>query len=112
MSSEKRQYDTVVSQAKKGVPGFASAYAKFIEKTTLQQSSRGLITNYSRSLAYVALHFGRLPHQISVEEINAYLYSMMVHEKCRSLILNMRCLHCGIGFGCLIWKTKPFRCRR
>lgn len=78
----KRQYNTVLSQAKKGVPGFALAYGKFIEKTTLEQSSKGLITNYSRSLAYIALHFSRIPHQISVEEINAYLYSMMVHEKC------------------------------
>jgi site-specific recombinase XerD len=77
-----RQYTTVLSQAKKGVPGFALAYGKFIEKTTLEQNSRGLITNYSRSLAYIALHFGRVPHQISVEEINAYLYQMMVHEKC------------------------------
>jgi site-specific recombinase XerD len=78
----KRQYNTVLSQAKKGVPGFALAYGKFIEKTTLEQSSKGLITNYSRSLAYIALHFSRAPHQVSVEEINAYLYSMMVHEKC------------------------------
>ena len=77
-----RQYNTVLSQAKKGVPGFTLAYGKFIEKTTLEQSSKGLITNYSRSLAYIALHFGRVPHQVSVEEINAYLYSMMVHEKC------------------------------
>lgn len=78
----KRQYTTVLSQAKKGVAGFALSYGKFIEKTTLEQSSKGLIVNYSRSLAYIALHFGRVPHQISVEEINAYLYSMMVHEKC------------------------------
>ena len=78
----KRQYNTVLSQAKKAVPGFTLAYGKFIEKTTLEQSSKGLISNYSRSLAYIALHFGRVPHQVSVEEINAYLYSMMVHEKC------------------------------
>lgn len=78
----KRQYNTVLTQAKKGVPGFTLAYGKFIEKATLDQSSKGLITNYSRSLAYIALHFGRVPHQVSVEEINAYLYSMMVHEKC------------------------------
>src|SRR5436190_9285892 len=81
-NTTKRQYNTVLSQAKKAVPGFALAYGKFIEKTTLAQSSKGLVTNYSRSLAYIALHFSRMPHQISVEEINAYLYSMMVHEKC------------------------------
>jgi site-specific recombinase XerD len=75
-------YNTVLSQAKKGVPGFATAYAKFIEKVTIGQSSKGLIVNYSRSLAYVALHFGRPPHLVSVDEINGYLYSMMVHQNC------------------------------
>ena len=82
MSTEKRQYNTVVSQAKKGVPGFASAYAKFIEKATIDQSSKSLIVNYSRSLAYVALEFNRVPHEVTVEEINSYLYRMMVHEQC------------------------------
>lgn len=82
MRSTKRQYNTVVLQAKKGVPGFAIAYAKFIEKATIDQSSKSLIVNYSRSLAYIALHFNRNPHLISVEEINSYLYRMMVHEQC------------------------------
>src|SRR6266496_4718484 len=77
-----KQYNTVLSQAKKGVPGFALAYGKFIEKVTLEQSSKSLTVNYSRSLAYIALHFSRPPHQVSVEEINAYLCSMMVHEGC------------------------------
>ena len=82
MSSEKRQYNTVVEQAKNGVPGFAIAYSKFIEKVTINQSSKSLIVNYGRSLAYIALHFNRVPHHISVDEINAYLYRMMVHENC------------------------------
>lgn len=77
-----KQYNTVLSQAKKGVPGFALAYGKFIEKVTINQSSKGLIVNYSRSLSYIALHFNRPPHQVSADEINAYLYSMMVHEQC------------------------------
>lgn len=82
MTTIKKQYNTVVSQAKKGVPGFANAYAKFIEKVTINQSSKSLIVNYSRSLAYVALEFNRSPHEVSVEELNAYLYRMMVHEQC------------------------------
>lgn len=77
-----KQYNTVLSQAKKGVPGFALAYGKFIEKVTIGQNSKSLIVNYSRSLAYIALHFSRPPQLVSVEEINAYLYSMMVHEGC------------------------------
>jgi integrase/recombinase XerD len=82
MSTIKTEYNTIVAQAKKGVPGFAIAYAKFIEKVTINQSSKSLIVNYSRSLAYVALHFSRCPHKVSVEELNSYLYRMMVHENC------------------------------
>jgi integrase/recombinase XerD len=82
MNTTKKQYNTVVTQAKKGVPGFAKAYSKFIEKATINQSSKSLKVNYSRSLAYIALHFNRPPHMVSVEEINAYLYRMMVHEQC------------------------------
>ncbi|MCC7400183.1 MAG: hypothetical protein IT214_01750 [Chitinophagaceae bacterium] len=90
-----RQCTTVLSQAKKGIPVFALAYAKFIEKTTLEQSSKGLIVNYSRSLAYVALHFGRGPHQVSMEEINAYLYSMSNDKT------TVNFLHFGFGkFSC------------
>ena len=77
-----KQYNTVLSQAKKGIPGFANAYDKFIEKVTIGQNSRSLIVNYSRSLAYIALHFSKPPHKVSVDEINAYLYSMMVHQNC------------------------------
>lgn len=40
-----------------------------------------MITNYSRSIASIALHFNRVPHEVSVEEINSYLYRMTVHEK-------------------------------
>jgi integrase/recombinase XerD len=35
-----------------------------------------MVTNYSRSIAAIALHFNRVPHNISVEEINSYLYRM------------------------------------
>ncbi|WP_153800784.1 hypothetical protein [Foetidibacter luteolus] len=65
MSSIKRQYNTVVSQAKKGVPGFADAYTKFIEKATIEKSSNSLRVNYNRSLAYIAIHFNRPPHPVT-----------------------------------------------
>jgi site-specific recombinase XerD len=40
-----------------------------------------MITNYSRSIAAIALHFNRQPHKVSVDEINSYLYRMTIHEK-------------------------------
>lgn len=81
MSNQKRRYNTIVSQAKQNVVGFSAAYIKFIERVSIDQNSKSMITNYSRSIAAIALHFNRVPHQISVEEINSYLYRMTTHEK-------------------------------
>jgi site-specific recombinase XerD len=81
MSNPKRRYNTIVSQAKQNVVGFGAAYEKFIERVSIDQNSKSTITNYSRSIAAVALHFNRVPHQISVEEINSYLYRMTAVEK-------------------------------
>jgi integrase/recombinase XerD len=39
-----------------------------------------MFTNYSRNLAHLALHFGRVPHEVSVEEINVYLYRLTIHD--------------------------------
>ena len=81
MSTFKKGYITLVSQAKTNVAGFSAAYSKFIERVTIDQGSKSLISNYSRSIATIALHFNRVPHEISVDEINTYLYRMTVHEK-------------------------------
>lgn len=81
MSIYKRRYNTIVSQAKKNVLGFSVAYSKFIERVSIDQNSKSMITNYSRSIAAIALHFNRVPHEISVDEINSYLYRMTIHEK-------------------------------
>ena len=81
MSFKKKDYYTFVEQAKDSVPGFSDAFSKFVERVTIDQNSKSLITNYSRSLASVALHFGKVPHAISIDEINSYLYRISVHEK-------------------------------
>lgn len=81
MSFTKKDYYTTLNRAKDLVLGFREAYALFEERVTLNQSSKSLITNYSRNLAHLALHFSRLPHEVSVGEINSYLYRMTVHEK-------------------------------
>ena len=42
-------------------------YHKLKKAFRVLQNSKSLIVNYSRSLAYIALHFSRPPHQVSVE---------------------------------------------
>jgi len=81
MSKQRKTYNTLVQQAKTNVVGFRDAYARFVERVSIDQKSKSLITNYGRSLAAIALHFNKPPHQVSVYEINSYLYRMTVHEK-------------------------------
>lgn len=42
--------------------------------------SPSLLTNYGRYLAHTALHFGKSPEKISVEEMNLYLYRLSIEE--------------------------------
>ena len=76
MTFKKKNYYTIVQQAQDAVPGFRDAYAKFIERVTIDQNSTSLITNYGRNLAHLALHFSRVPHLVSADEINSYLYQL------------------------------------
>jgi Site-specific recombinase XerD len=80
MTFKKGTYYTTIAQAKDLVPGFRDAYALFEERVVLDRLSKSLVTNYGRNVAHLALHFGRLPHDVSVEEINSYLYRKTVHE--------------------------------
>ena len=81
MSFKKSDYSTFIEQAKNLVPGYRNAFDKFIERITIDQNSKSLIINYGRSVSQVALHFLCVPHKVSVDEINSYLYRISVHEK-------------------------------
>jgi len=80
MSFKKSDYNTLVKQASDVVPGFRQAHNKFVEHAAIHQKSKSLITNYSRCLAQVALHFGIPPHKVTTDEINSYLYRISVHD--------------------------------
>lgn len=80
MTYKKKDYYTTLSKAKNIVPGFREAFSRFEERLILDQCSKSMFTNYGRNLAHLALHFGRVPHEVSVEEINAYLYRLTVHD--------------------------------
>ena len=69
----KPKEDTVVEKAILIVPGFKAAYEKLEQKITLSNQSKSTLTNYSRKIANVCLHFKALPEQIDDEEINEYL---------------------------------------
>lgn len=78
--SFKKNYYPVLEQAIDNVIGFKEAYGRFIERATIDQKSDSTITNYSRSIAYIALYFGIVPHRIRIEAINSYLYRIAIRE--------------------------------
>lgn len=80
MSFKKENYTTTLVSAKQLVPGFKDAFMRFEERLVLDQCSKSMFSNYGRNLARLALHFGRVPHDVSVDEINAYLYRLTVHD--------------------------------
>jgi hypothetical protein len=69
--------ETIITRACKTVPGFAQTWQKFEQAMTLRQRSKSAITNYGRSVAKVALHFGIDPIELSIEQINDFLYAML-----------------------------------
>ena len=80
MSFKKSDYYTLASKASDIVPGFQAAWQKFVEHATIHQKSKSLATNYGRNIAQVALHFGKVPHLISIGEIRTYLYHISTTE--------------------------------
>lgn len=79
MSFKKKESYTTVDQAKDHVIGFKNAFSLFEEHVVINQKSKALLVNYGRSIAYLALHFNKLPQDVSAEEINTYLYRISVH---------------------------------
>ena len=71
----------VLAQALEMIPGFKEGYRKFEQEVVLRGLSKGLMENYGRNVAHLALHFGRSPESVSIEEINSYLYYKSVDEK-------------------------------
>jgi hypothetical protein len=74
MTFKKENYTTTLQKAKMMVPGFREAFSRFEERLVLDQCSKSMLSNYGRNLAHLALHFGQVPHEVSVDEINSYLY--------------------------------------
>jgi len=80
MTFKKENYTTTLVKAKTLVPGFREAFSRFEERLVLDQCSKSMFSNYGRNLAHLALYFGRVPHGVSVDEINTYLYRLTVHD--------------------------------
>jgi site-specific recombinase XerD len=56
-------------------------YKLLHQQVILRGQSRSTLENYIRRIAQISLHFGRLPEQVSDDEINEYLASLALSAK-------------------------------
>ena len=67
---------TIVEQAIALVPEFKNVVRKLDQQVTLRGQSKSTLQNYIRRIALFVVHFGRLPENIDVDEINEYLTAL------------------------------------
>jgi site-specific recombinase XerD len=78
---KKRNEPTLVEKATQAVPGFELVFKKLSQQVTLRGQSQSTLNNYIRCIATITLHFGKLPEQISDDEINEYLCALALNPK-------------------------------
>jgi len=78
---KKRIEPTLVEKAIEAVPGFELVFKKLSQQVTLRGQSQSTLNNYIRRIATITLHFGKLPEQISDDEINEYLCALALNPK-------------------------------
>jgi integrase/recombinase XerD len=76
---------TLVEQACHEIHGFKKLYEELQDKILLSGQSKSTLTNYSRKVAQISLHYGKLPQNISEKEVNRYLASIARNSKTPSL---------------------------
>jgi site-specific recombinase XerD len=67
-------YETLVQQAINKVTGFHQLYKDLERGINVSGKSKSTLTNYSRHLAHLALHYNQLPTELDSEQVLDYLH--------------------------------------
>src|SRR5215210_1114121 len=67
-------YQTIVQQAINKVTGFRQLYKELERAINVSGKSKSTLTNYSRQLAHLALHYQQLPTELDNEQVLDYLH--------------------------------------
>ncbi len=67
-------YETLVQQAINKVSGFGQLYKELQRAINVSGKSKSTLTNYSRQLAHLALHYNQLPTELDSEQVLDYLH--------------------------------------
>jgi len=69
-----KNYVTVVQQACDKVKGFSELYKELERSININGKSKSALTNYSRQLAHLALHYNRMPLDLDADQVMDYLH--------------------------------------
>ena len=69
-----KNYVTIVGQACDKVTGFEQLYKEMERAVSITGKSKSTLTNYSRQLAHLALHYNCFPLELDAEQVMDYLY--------------------------------------
>lgn len=67
-------YVTIVKQAAGKVTGFEQLYKEMERSISIMGKSKSTLTNYSRQLAHLALHYNCFPLDLDAEQVMDYLH--------------------------------------
>ncbi len=67
-------YVTIVQQACLKVTGFSALYKQMERAMSITGKSKSTLTNYSRQLAHLTLHYNLLPTDLDAEQVMDYLH--------------------------------------
>jgi integrase/recombinase XerD len=107
--------ETIIARECRTVPGFTETYQTLERTLTLRQCSKSAMQNYGRSIANVALHFGIYPVDLSIEQINDFLYAMLKTNTSpnksylRHTVYGLKCLFKIMGNQEKALKMPPIR---
>lgn len=74
MRTAAADYETLVQQAINKVTGFDQLYKELERAVNVSGKSTSTLTNYSRHLAHLALHYDLLPTELDSEQVLDYLH--------------------------------------
>ena len=74
----------LLDKATDTIPGFGQMYAKFRQYMLLLQRSEDTIRSYSYRFAHICIRFGKLPDDLTGEQLNDYLEHLLDEDQSHS----------------------------
>ena len=77
----RQKIPTIVQKAKLTIIGFENVFKVIRQNTVLRGQSQSTFSNYLRRIALISLHFGKLPENITDDELKEYLTGLALDPK-------------------------------